>query len=166
VRSRNVSTIHRSSIDYLYRLGSEAIQRSAVDLESDDRLTGPLYFELGELIRRESEDAMARSPDFRGLMTLLSYSFWSRVWIIQKLVLASSFVIFCGNATLQGSDLEAFLGTVMRDSSKQEIQPYFTRLTVLFFVSVFAQGKATNALQFERSSFLAFSWVNPWLPGI
>lgn len=141
-------------IDYLHRLGYEEIQRSELDEESD-RFTGPLYSVLRELRRRDMEDAIARSPDFHGLITILSYSFWNRVWVIQELTLAPSFLLFCGKATLQGSELEAFLATVMQDD-QQEFQSDFVRLFVVFYIRVFTQDKALIMENFKRSTLLGY----------
>jgi hypothetical protein len=94
-------------IDYLYWLGVEAIERASEKPDSDYHLTGSMYSAVRELRSREPDDAVARSPEFRGLMKILSYSFWNRVWVIQELALPPSIVLFCGDAVLQGSKLQA-----------------------------------------------------------
>lgn len=146
-------------IEYLYQLEDEANERVPVESDPEYRLVCRLYSALRELRRLDLNDAVVYFSAFPGMMNdtliLLLTRFWNRVCVIQELALAPSTTLFCRDAVLQGSYVQAFTMTMILKSS-QEFNNPFARFTFLLIIREFVQERLKRSWTAHGLSIVEF----------
>jgi hypothetical protein len=114
------SSLNRGSIPvshlFLYYLSQMVIEMSRIESSGQDPKSSPLYQELQSQIYESSTSG--RLTDFyRGFRNIIERRWWSRLWVVQEVVLARSATLICSNRVVKYDDFFKWHEILSKDST-------------------------------------------------